>query len=94
MPVAHSLRLASPGDHVQPPEAGAIGVRLVARIEDGAARRRVDAHHRFEEVGTLRQLQRARIAALDAHPTGAGEDLARHQEGHQRVNQVVQRHRT
>ena len=54
--VATSHRLASPDDHVQAPVLLRVGVRLVARVDDRALQRGLEADLLLEEVGPLAEL--------------------------------------
>ena len=79
-------------DHVQPTPPVRVGVRLVARVDDRAAQRGLQADLRLHVVGALRQLEARLLAALaQPDPAGAGEHLAGDEERDQPRGQVVER---
>ena len=98
--VADLTEVGVAGDHVQPPVERRIGVRLVARVDDRALERGLEADLLLEEVGTRAELVVDVLGAvLGADLAGAGEHLAAHEpreqvahqrgEGHGAVDEVV-----
>ena len=69
--VATSHRLASPDDHMQAAVQLRVGVRLVARVDDRALQRGLEADLLLEEVGPLADL------VVDRRGAVLGTDLAR-----------------
>jgi hypothetical protein len=83
-----------PDDHVQTPPALGVRVRLVARVDDRSTQRRLEPDLGLDVVRALRQLEARHLAALaEAHPTRAGEHLARDEERRQARGKVGERHR-
>ena len=78
-------------DHVQAAVLLAIGVRLVARVDDRALDHRVERDLGLEEVGALRELVLAGMrAVLAADLARAAVDLARHEERHQVLDDLLE----
>ena len=70
----------------------AIGVRLVAGVDDRPLQRRLEADLDLEEVGPLGDLEAAAAAVLaDADPAGAGDDLAGDEERREVAHDVGER---
>ncbi|MNW55406.1 hypothetical protein D3C74_330640 [compost metagenome] len=82
-----------PDDQVQAAPALAVGVRLVARVDDGTAQGRLEADLGLHVVGTLRELE-ARLLAhrAQADATRAREHLACHEEGREQLDERRERH--
>jgi hypothetical protein len=81
-------------DDVETAEARGVGVRLVARINQGPAVHRVDADQLGEEIGALRNLEAAGAAVVLAFPADlarAGVELARDEERRHGVHEAFPR---
>ena len=75
-------------------EAGRVGVRLVAGVNQRAAVHRVDADQLGEEIGALGNLEAARATVVLAFPADlarAGVELARDEEGRHGVDEALPR---
>ena len=67
-------------------------VRLVARVDDGAAIRGVAPHQLLHVVGALRDLEAAALRLpSDPHATGAHEHRARDEERDQHLDEILER---
>ena len=91
----HLAHVGVADDDVEPPVLLRIGVRLVARVDDGPLQRGLQAHLGLEEVGSLGQLV-ADAAALRPRALGpnlprAGEHLAAHEERRQVTDDAGER---
>ena len=68
-------------DDVQAAILAVVGVRLVARVDDGTLQRRLETDLGLEEVGALSELETGPLAlGADADAAAAGDDLTRDEE--------------
>ena len=89
---AHLAHVGVADDHVQPPVLLRVGMRLVARVDDGPLQRGLQAHLDLEEVGPLADLEtRAPAVGTDADPPGPADYLPGHEERDEEPDDVGER---
>src|SRR5262244_2627147 len=70
-----------------------VGVGLVTRVDDGTLHHGIEANLGLKEIGALRDLIGAVLGAIfRTHLAGAAEELPRHQERGELLDDLAERH--